>query len=185
MPDKSEHHNQGDDQMDRIKFYYSAGYDSVESHFRRAQIPETILRDFYRDDMDSVIWTKEEAENYLAAQNRLYTNITDVIEALLSGKRSLYASLHIDDVEYTYMNRWEPYGVNKIYHYGCEEINMQIWFTRYLTNLPWRESYKDDGDEYHLGHERLKSLDFFGRIVCGDDCHRIDAVPVFMTNMIE
>lgn len=167
-----------------IQFFYTANTNALESNYKRAGLPADFLNGFNADTVNSVKLAKAEAEIYLSRQDKLYTNITEILDSFLTGTRSLYASLHIDDPEYTFMHRWDPYGMHTVYRYGIEKVLMQIWFTRYRSTGRYRHSSRGYRErEYHIGNEHIKSFDFFGRLVWDEERKCIDAVPLFLTNI--
>ena len=169
---------------DNNDFYYAASNEALKANYRRAGIPEDLLDDFNPDMLSAVKFAKAEAETYLEYRNQLHTNMTEIIECFLTGTKSLYASLHVSNLKYTYMYRWDPYGMHTRFRYGIETVTMQVWFTRFRSkervySLP-TDSQKF---EYHIGNEVISSFDFFGRLVWDEENKCIDAIPLYLTNI--
>lgn len=178
---------------DTLEFYSTANEEALKANYRRAGLPESMLNDLDTDRVASVKAAKADAEKYLADRNQLHTNLTEILDCFLSGTPSLYVSLHIDAPKYSYLSRWDPYGMHIRYRYGIEKVFVQFWFTRFYSSVLFKlnlrklltpkdaREYSDR--EFHICQESIRSFDFFGRMVWDAEHKRIDAIPLYLTNI--
>lgn len=150
------------------------------------QLPEAILSDYQPENSHSVVDLKAEMENHLSEQNLLYHTAEEIINALFRTGQPIYASFTVTKPFYLYFC-WNPDGVGTYFRYGCEEIPVYIYFSRYRYNsLDHPYMRRRFGDDFifklgRIGH--FHSLSFFGKLSWDSKRNMIDAVPLIITNI--
>ena len=170
------------------EFYYAADTSVIKKHIKQLQLPETLLADYQLENSHSVVDLKSKMEKYLSEKNMLFHSQEEIINALLKNNKPVYASFEVRNPFYLYWS-WYPEGVGTYFRYGCEEIPVYIYFTKYYFNitdlpLPVHRLTWNGNTKFWLGSmAHFKSLSFFGKLSLDSERKMIDAVPLIILNL--
>lgn len=167
------------------KYYFAVDAEIIRSHIVKLQLPESILSDYQPENGNSAVDVKYEMERRLSERHQLYHTTEGIINSLLKNNQPIYASFTVTKPYYMYDRYlWNAYAVYTYFKYGCEEIPVNIRFSRYRSNTVRRilKSQKPKR-EYHFPFSQLHSLDFLGRLSWDSKRKVIDAVPLIITNI--
>ncbi len=168
------------------KYFFATDSERIKSHIEKLQLPETVISDYQSESGDSAVDVKYKIERCLSERHQLYHTAEEIINALLKNGHPLYASFTVTKPYYMYDRLlWEPYAVYTYFKYGCEEIPVSIWFSKYRSNTIHRmlKSQEPKREYYYFSLSPIHSLDFFGRLSWDSKHKMIDAVPLIITNI--
>lgn len=167
------------------KYYFAADAESIESHIEKLQLPKRILSAYQPENGNSAVDVKYELESCLTERHQLYHTAEEIINALLKNGQTLYASFTVTKPYYMYDRYlWDAYAVYTYFKYGCEEIPVNIWFSKYRSNTVRRMlKSRKPKREHCFPFSQLHSLDFFGKLSWDSKRKMIDAVPLIVTNI--
>ena len=168
------------------RYYYAASAEAIKSHLAKLQLSDMLLSDYQLDNGDSAADLKRELEGILSEQHLLYHSGEEIVTALLEQKKQVFAAFTVKEPFNLYDRyMWTPYSVGTYFRYGCENVPVQIWFSRYRassgTTLANRR--KKASRSYRLGFGTIQSFSFFGILSWDGKRKMIDAVPLIITNI--
>lgn len=166
------------------QYYYAVDSEVIRTHLFKLQLPETLLEDYSHENGNAVVDLKYELEKALSERGMLYHTAEEIINALLKGNQPVYASFTATDL-YAITDRylWEPYAVHTHLKYGCEKVNVVIWFDSiyYSSSSSWKK--EKSKRKRQLNYGLTDSLSFFGKLSWDSKRKMIDAVPLIVTNI--
>lgn len=167
------------------RYYFAADVDVIKSHLTKMQLPETLLAGYQPENGNSAVDLKYKMELELSKRNILYHTAEEIMNALLKNKQPIYASFTVKNPSYIYDGcLWDAYAVCTYFKYGCEEIPVEIWFSKYRSsssNIVYKRKWHRDN--YTFGIRSICSLSFFGKLSWDSKRKMIDAVPLIITNI--
>ncbi len=168
------------------RYYYVASADTIKSHLAKLQLSNMLLSDYQPDNGNAAADLKRELEGILSEQHLLYHSGEEIVTALLEQKKPVFAAFTVKEPFNLYDRYlWTPYSVGTYFRYGCENVPVQIWFSRYRassgTTLANRR--KKASRSYRLGFGTIQSFSFFGILSWDGKRKMIDAVPLIITNI--
>lgn len=165
--------------------YYAANAAFIASQLEKLHLPESLLSGYQLESGNSAADFKYATEQCLEARNMLYHSPEEIINALLTNGQPVYASFRVTNPHYMYDSRlWDAYAVFTVFRYGCEEIPVQIWFSKYRSSIVRPHARNAAAKrEYRFPISRFRSMDFFGRLSWDGKRKLIDAVPLVITNI--
>ena len=169
--------------------YFAADAEIIHRHLTKLHLPESLLEGYQPENADSAVDLKYELEKCLTERHQLYHTAEEIINALLTGGTPVYASFTVEKPHYLYDRYlWDAYAVRTVFKYGCEEIPVDIRFSKYRISRPHlytRPSRRrlNAVREHHFSFRPVQSLSFFGWLSWDSKRKMIDAVPLIITNI--
>ncbi len=168
------------------RYYFAASADTIKSHLVKLRLPGTLLSGYQPDNGDSAADLKCTLEGILSEQHLLCHSDEEIITALLEQKKPVYAAFTVKEPFNLYDRYlWTPYSVGTYFRYGCENIPVQIWFSRYRASsgITLANRRKKASRSYRLSFGTIQSFSFFGKLSWDGKRKMIDAIPLIITNI--